>query len=117
MINFDEWVKLNKENPAEFERKRIEEIEKLISTASPRQKEELKKLQWQIDLIRQKHNPLAATKIISGLMAEKLLEQSNNFLELQKTVIKYTTVKSKENKSVTEKIKFKINNFFSKFKK
>lgn len=61
-FDFDYWSKLFKENPEEFERRRQEEIDKVIEAAhSVEMQHRLRQLQWSIDAERQaSKNPLDA---------------------------------------------------------
>ena len=58
-FNFDEWMKLYKKNPDEFEKRRDKLIIQFIESSKNRDK--LKKLQWKLDMIRRNKNPLKAT--------------------------------------------------------
>lgn len=73
-MNFDEWAALYKENPVEFERRRVEEIEKVINSVPQHRQANLRRLQWKIDGIRQKYKPLAATIEITKLMSQSLCD-------------------------------------------
>jgi len=71
-FNFDEWSKLAQENPEEFQRRRQEEIDKVISAAHPAEMQHrLRQLQWSIDMeIKRSKNPLDALVKIQRRMWE-----------------------------------------------
>lgn len=74
-MSFDEWSKLYKLDPEEFERKRREAIEAEICKAPVERRAKLRLLQMEIDAVRQSHSsPLAATAAISVMMHNKAAE-------------------------------------------
>ena len=72
-FNFDEWMQLAKEDPAAFEKQRLEAIQGILSNASENSKKRLEGLQWQIEQMRTtSKTPMAACLNISRLMWEKV---------------------------------------------
>ena len=53
-FDFEKWRKLAEENPALFEKKRREEIDKVINSAPSAMKERLERLQWRVDMERRR---------------------------------------------------------------
>lgn len=73
-FDFDEWVKLAKEDPDAYENKRKQMIEAIIDDAAPEIKHRMRGLQWQIDQIRSTSpNPMASCLRISQMMWDKVL--------------------------------------------
>ena len=74
--NFDQLLKLAKEQPEALEQFRQEQIELLISQAPARSQHRLRGLQFQIDAQRQLHgdSPLGACVKISQMMHESFAE-------------------------------------------
>jgi hypothetical protein len=52
MADWEEWVKLAREDPEEFERERKAAIEELIMGQLPQTRQSSRQLQWKIDAIR-----------------------------------------------------------------
>ena len=72
-FNFDEWMKLAKDDPEAFEKQRLEAIQNIISDSSDSAKNRLEGLQWQIDQMRKTSaTPMAACLGISKLMWENV---------------------------------------------
>ncbi|MCW8918253.1 MAG: DUF3135 domain-containing protein [Gammaproteobacteria bacterium] len=70
-IDFEQWRELAKRDPAGFEARRLELIEALIDSSSPRRQRRLRGLQWRIDLMRDHAaNPLAACVSLNRMMWE-----------------------------------------------
>jgi len=66
---FEEWANLAQEDPAAFETKRQEMIDKLIEGAPEDLRQRLRSFQWRIDMERQRSaNPLQACIRISNMM-------------------------------------------------
>jgi hypothetical protein len=71
-FDIDEWQRLAREDPGEFERRRRAEIEALISQAPPEQRERLRGLQFRIDLERRRaKTALAAALRLQSMMWER----------------------------------------------
>ena len=61
VFDFDAWAKLAKDDPAEFERRRENELRATIEAAPPEFRQRLEGLQFQLDLERQRcATPLAS---------------------------------------------------------
>jgi len=100
-FNFDEWMKLAKDDPEAFEKQRLEAIQGVISNSSDNSKNRLEGLQWQIDQMRKTSaTPMAACLDISKMMWENvqgeegLVETLNQLTG--KTPIKQKVVKRAE---------------------
>ncbi len=100
-FNFDEWMKLAKDDPEAFEKQRLETIQGVISNSSGNSKNRLEGLQWQIDQMRKTSaTPMAACLDISKMMWENvqgedgLVETLNQLTG--KTPIKQKVVKRAE---------------------
>ena len=71
-FDIDEWQRLAREDPAEFERRRQATIEALIVQAPPEHRERLRRLQSRIDLERRRaKTPLGATVRLQSMMWER----------------------------------------------
>jgi hypothetical protein len=68
-FDIEEWQRLAREDPAEFERRRQATIEALIEQAPPEHRERLRRLQSRIDLERRRaKTPLGATLRLNTMM-------------------------------------------------
>jgi hypothetical protein len=71
-MDFDEWQRLAREDPDEFERRRKTTIEAVIEQAPPEHRQRLRALQSRIDLERSRaKTPLAATVRLQSMMWER----------------------------------------------
>jgi hypothetical protein len=76
-FDFDEWAKLARDDPDEFERRRRATIDAFIASA-PAQRRRLEGTQWRLDRERElAHTPLKACLRISAMMWESLLEMKS----------------------------------------
>jgi len=74
-FDIDEWQRLAREDPREFERRRQAEIDALITHAPPEQRERLRALQFRIDLERRRaKTALAAALRLHSMMWERFAE-------------------------------------------
>lgn len=72
-LDFDQAMELAKSNPAAFEARRKAAIEALIERAPARQQQHLRRLQWRIDMVRDRAaNPMASCVKIYKMMWESL---------------------------------------------
>lgn len=70
-FDIDEWQRLAREDPGEFERRRQAEIESLILQAPPEHRERLRGLQFRIDLERRRaKTALACAVRLQSMMWE-----------------------------------------------
>ena len=68
-FDIEEWQRLAREDPAEFERRRHATIEALIEQAPAEHRERLRRLQSRIDLERRRaKTPLGATVRLQAMM-------------------------------------------------
>lgn len=73
-FDFDEWVRLAKENPDAYEDMRQKMIQEVIDSTSPEIKRRMEGLQWKIDQIRSTStNPMASCLKISQMMWDNVL--------------------------------------------
>lgn len=73
-FDFDEWVRLAREDPDAYEDLRKQLIQEVIDNTSPEIKRRLQGLQWQIDQIRSTSaNPMASCLRISQMMWDSVL--------------------------------------------
>ncbi len=73
-FNFDEMVKLAKEDPDAYENKREKMIQEIIDNTSPEVRRRMEGLQWQIDQVRSTSaNPMQSCLKISQMMWDNVL--------------------------------------------
>ncbi|HDH04045.1 MAG TPA: DUF3135 domain-containing protein [Candidatus Campbellbacteria bacterium] len=83
-FNFDEWAKLAKAKPKEFERKRQEAIETTIAEARSENQKHLRQLQWRIDMeIKRSKNPLEACVKVNKMLKNQVFKEGG-FLDALK---------------------------------
>ncbi len=71
-FDVEEWSRLAREDPVEFERRRQATIEALIAHAPPEHRERLRALQSRIDLERRRaKTPLGAAVRLQSMMWER----------------------------------------------
>ena len=81
--DFDEWVDLAKNNPEEFEAKRLKKIEAFLSKVPEEKLQRLRGLQWQIDQTRKlAHTPMASCIAISNMMWDSVHRLKDHHYEL-----------------------------------
>jgi hypothetical protein len=74
-FDLEEWQRLARDNPVEFERRRAAVIEAAIAEAPAEHQQRLRGLQFRIDLERRKaKTPLGAAVRLQSMMWERLLE-------------------------------------------
>jgi hypothetical protein len=91
-FDFEYWRKLAEENPALFEKKRREEIDKMICGApAGEMQERLQRLQWRVDMERRRCKTATQSCIrIYGMMWKRvygesgLLESLNQLIDYNK---------------------------------
>jgi hypothetical protein len=82
-FDVDEWQRLAREDPDEFERRRQIAIDSLIEQAPPELRERLWALQSRIDLERRRaKTPLAATLRLQSMMWERFGQLRETLLAL-----------------------------------
>ncbi len=68
-MDFDIWMNMAKNDPRQFESKRMEAIDEVIESAPAERQMHLRRLQWRIDMARERAGtPMAATIAISKMM-------------------------------------------------
>lgn len=70
-FNFDEWVELYKLDPIEFENKRQALLEAEIMKAPEEQRNSLRSLQLECDIVSLTNTPLDATIYMSKMMRDR----------------------------------------------
>ncbi|MFN0318126.1 MAG: DUF3135 domain-containing protein [Burkholderiales bacterium] len=84
-FDFSEWKELARNDPKEFERRRVAMIEAVIASAPPDVQRRLRGIQFRVDMeCRKASNPLSATVRISRMMWE-------SFAELREALNKLTS--------------------------
>ena len=72
-LGFDDWLDLAMNDPQAFESARSAAIQAFLSSTSPRSRDRLTRLQWRIDMIRQRSKtPMAACQTIYSMMWDHL---------------------------------------------
>ena len=68
-MDFEIWMDMAKNDPRQFESKRMEAIDEVIASAPAERQLQLRRLQWRIDMARERAgSPMAATIAISKMM-------------------------------------------------
>ena len=102
-FDFDEWAQLAKQDKVAFEQKRDETLKQLIETYASNDNDlrRLNGLQFQINMIRQKHkSPMGACIAISEMMMDKLYE----LVTLDIAEIIHHTEQQTDNKTASDNI-------------
>lgn len=73
-FNFDEWMNLASSDPAEFERRRVEAVQQVITSAPAHMQPDLQRLQSVCDRISADNAPLQA--------AGRMLEMAGSSLQM-----------------------------------
>jgi hypothetical protein len=74
-FDWDTWSRLARENPEEFERRRLEAIEEVITRAPAENQQRLRGLQFRIDMERQRsQSALGACVRINKMMWESFTD-------------------------------------------
>jgi hypothetical protein len=82
-FDVDEWQRLAREDPSEFERRRQDAIDALIEQAPLELRERLRALQCRIDLERRRaKTPLEATLRLQSMMWERFGQLRDTLLAL-----------------------------------
>ena len=94
--DFDEWMALAKNNPDEFEARRLRKIETFFNGVPAERQQRLKGLQWQVDQVRKlAHSPMASCIAISTMMLDSVSRLSEHQYELVNTTLKQGPQKNK----------------------
>lgn len=73
-LDFNEWMDLASRDPAAFEARRRAAVEEVIEHSPRGRREQLRRLQWRIDKVRERsQNPLAGCLSLYGMMWDSLL--------------------------------------------
>ena len=104
---FETWERLARHDPDQFEAKRLEAIERLISTAPESKQQRLRGLQWQVDQTRARaESPLAACVRVSALMWETVAGE-NGLLENLASLTRTPHAKPRTPQTAAEVLVFK----------
>ncbi len=80
-FNFDQWMRLAREDPARFERQRRITIDAFLKTLPPSRQKVLRGLQWRVDMeIRRSRSPLGACIRLYNLMLDSVRKQQSLWL-------------------------------------
>ncbi|MBN2700179.1 MAG: DUF3135 domain-containing protein [Methylothermaceae bacterium] len=80
-FNFDQWMRLAREDPVRFERQRRIAIDAFLETLPPSRQKVLRGLQWRIDMeIRRSRSPLGACIRLYNLMLDAVWQQQSLWL-------------------------------------
>ncbi|MDZ7661598.1 DUF3135 domain-containing protein [Thiohalophilus sp.] len=83
-IDFDDWVRLAKTDPARFEDLRDRVLDYCITRAPTDRQERLRRLQWRINQVRNTaSNPLSACISISNMMWSSFSHLDEAYDDLQ----------------------------------
>lgn len=86
IFDFDEWMKLAKTNPDEFEARRQRVLREAITSAPKEHHAKLYLLQAEVDAIRQTHEPLESTILVTKMLADNLNELEKQITRLKDAV-------------------------------
>jgi predicted RecB family endonuclease len=82
-FDFDQWCRLARDDPEQFERRRAAAIAQLIARATPQRQTQLWNLQARIDRERRAADtPLAAAGRLQQMLADQLAQLSEAFERL-----------------------------------
>ena len=82
-MDFDIWMNMAKDDPRQFESKRMEAIDEVIESAPAERQMQLRRLQWRIDMTRERAgSPMAATIAISKMMWDAFYNLKEHYAEL-----------------------------------
>ncbi len=83
-FDFDAWAELARTDPDAFETERNNAIEAIIEEAPPRTREQLRRVQWKLDRIRDTApTPMAACLRMQTLMWESVLGEDGLLARLR----------------------------------
>ena len=81
-FDFDEWKELAEKDPAAFEQKRAEAIDKLLAKTPKEYRQKLTHLRWKIDAVRKKHSSPQGAMIESYQMLMDMLCGEGGFVDV-----------------------------------
>jgi hypothetical protein len=91
-MDFERWVELAVNDPAEFEVMRQAAIEEFLASVSTERRLHLQRLQWRVDRVRERcTTPMAATIAISEMMWDAFYDLHDHYQDLfgSKTAPRY----------------------------
>lgn len=81
--NFERWVELATNDPAQFEEMRRAAINEFLDSVSVERRLHLQRLQWRIDRVRERcTTPMAATIAISEMMWDAFYDLHDRYQDL-----------------------------------
>tara|TARA_R110000782_G_scaffold49668_14_gene108077 strand:+ start:2329 stop:2706 length:378 start_codon:yes stop_codon:yes gene_type:complete len=84
-FDFNDWAKLAEENPDAFENKRQQVLQSVIDQSSPKIRQRMQGLQWQIDQVRAASpNAMASCLKISQMMWDTTIGEDGLVCHLQR---------------------------------
>jgi len=82
-MDFDIWMNMAKDDPRQFESMRTEAIDEVIESAPADRQMQLRRLQWRIDMTRERAgSPMAATIAISKMMWDAFYNLKEHYEDL-----------------------------------
>ena len=94
-FDFDGWAALARSDPQAFESKRVNAIEAVICSAPQRNRQQLRRLQWKLDRIRETSaTPMAACVRMQEMLWDSVLGDEGLLARLQLTPITDTQPRS-----------------------
>jgi len=115
-FDFEYWRKLAEEDPALFEMKRREEIDKVISNAPSKElQERLQRLQWRVDMERRRSKTATQACVrIYGMMWKRVYGE-DGLLESLNQLLQYNTdmpkkeMREEKAKATADVLRFQVN--------
>ena len=82
-MDFEQWVELAVNDPAQFEVMRRAAIDEFLGSVSAERRLQLQRLQWRVDRVRERcANPMAATIAISEMMWDAFYDLHDRYQDL-----------------------------------
>jgi len=82
-MDFERWVELAVNDPAQFEEMRRAAIDEFLQGVSAERRLQLQRLQWRVDRVRERcATPLAATIAISEMMWDSFYDLHDHYQDL-----------------------------------
>ncbi len=83
LMDFDIWMNMAKDDPRQFESMRTEAIDEVIAAVPKDRQIHLRRLQWRIDMTRERAgSPMAATIAISRMMWDAFYNLKEHYEDL-----------------------------------
>jgi hypothetical protein len=86
--DFDRWFEEHKGNKEKLEQYRVEQFNKMLDNATPERQQQLRQLQWRIDVeIAKAKTPMKAAIVLNRIMLEKFHELNDTLNHLHEQMI------------------------------